>query len=43
MSGLNWEETAQICGREESARRELGLITPPVSEVNEQNMETDDA
>lgn len=43
MSGLNWEETAQICGREENARRELGLITPPVSEVNEQNMETDDA
>ncbi|ELF6242287.1 phage portal protein, partial [Escherichia coli] len=43
MSGLNWEETAQICGREENARRELGLINPPVSEVNEQNMETDDA
>ncbi len=35
MSGLNWEETAQICGREENARRELGLITPPVSEVND--------
>ncbi|EJB9096278.1 hypothetical protein P4Q85_005086, partial [Salmonella enterica] len=33
MSGLNWEEAAQISGREEATRRDLKLAgTPDVPE-----------
>ncbi|CNU27804.1 hypothetical protein [Salmonella enterica] len=29
MSGLNWEEAAQISGREEATRRDLKLASTP--------------
>ncbi|MBG6243282.1 MAG: phage portal protein, partial [Candidatus Symbiopectobacterium sp. Dall1.0] len=29
MSGVNWEETAQISGREEATRRDLKLASTP--------------
>ncbi|EED9388542.1 phage portal protein [Salmonella enterica subsp. enterica] len=35
MSGVNWEETAQICGREESTRRDLELVSTPGASVTE--------
>lgn len=42
MSGLNWEETAQIRGREEDTRRELKISsvqeTAEQTEVEDQNV-----
>ncbi|HGE7088402.1 TPA: phage portal protein [Klebsiella aerogenes] len=43
MSGVNWEETARIRGREENTLRELKLSTSPGQSTTEQKTEEENA